>query len=561
MPHIRSEKRPGRARSYATPPRPGRGRSRRRRPLTGHVFGTESARGARTDHGRRRHDRLAHRRPGGRAGGARDRRPRRLRARPPREPGLGDGQRQRRDRRGRHPRRGARARADARHRRRLPPGRDPHHAVRGGAAPGARGPRRRHLQRRRGRRAGGRAQARRRLVGLGLRPRRGVPHDARTTTRTPTTRSTARPRSSTRACCAASRPCRTSTTSPCATSTSTAPRMDVHGLYTEVLVRWMERIEAGEPPLIFGDGLQTMDFVYVGDIARANILAANSDADRRGLQRRQRRRDQPARAGRGAAAGDGLRPLGRSTARRAPSTASPAAWPTRRAARERLGFDAEVGLLEGLTRLVSWWRVERELADSRAGEGVADGGPVRPPLADRGRRRRRRRGRRLRLGLAGPARRRLRGRLRRARGRARRGRHDQLHHGAAPRALRVRRRARRRGHRPVAVVHRHGQRRLAVRRDAGLRRHRPADLQPRPGVGRARDHRAHEGDHARAPGRAAGGHGRLPRAGRALRARARRGRRLRHRRALQGPADRLARARWPASRCTRARSSPPARAA
>jgi UDP-glucose 4-epimerase len=38
------------------------------------------------------------------------------------------------------------------------------------------------------------------------------------------------------------------------------PRMDIHGLYTEVLVRWMERITAGEPPLIFGNGKQTMDF-------------------------------------------------------------------------------------------------------------------------------------------------------------------------------------------------------------------------------------------------------------------------------------------------------------
>ena len=32
------------------------------------------------------------------------------------------------------------------------------------------------------------------------------------------------------------------------------PRMDIHGVYTEVLVRWMERIDTGEPPLIFGDG-------------------------------------------------------------------------------------------------------------------------------------------------------------------------------------------------------------------------------------------------------------------------------------------------------------------
>jgi len=55
------------------------------------------------------------------------------------------------------------------------------------------------------------------------------------------------------------------------------PRMDVTGVYTEVLIRWLDAIEAGTPPLIFGDGKQSMDFVYVDDVARANLLAAQSD--------------------------------------------------------------------------------------------------------------------------------------------------------------------------------------------------------------------------------------------------------------------------------------------
>jgi UDP-glucose 4-epimerase len=55
------------------------------------------------------------------------------------------------------------------------------------------------------------------------------------------------------------------------------PRMDVTGAYTEVFIRWLDCAEAGTRPQIHGDGSATMDFVYVGDVARANILALKSD--------------------------------------------------------------------------------------------------------------------------------------------------------------------------------------------------------------------------------------------------------------------------------------------
>jgi UDP-glucose 4-epimerase len=136
------------------------------------------------------------------------------------------------------------------------------------------------------------------------------------------------------------------------------PRMDVHGLYTEVLVRWMERIEAGEPPIVLGDGLQTMDFVYVGDIARANVLAANSELT-----------DDVFNVASGVETS--LLELAEALLQVMDCDLSVVHGPpravngvTRRladtsAARDRLGFEAEVGLLEGLTRLVTWWRGER----------------------------------------------------------------------------------------------------------------------------------------------------------------------------------------------------------
>ncbi len=56
------------------------------------------------------------------------------------------------------------------------------------------------------------------------------------------------------------------------------PRMDYKGAYVSVIMKVLDKIDAGEQPVIFGDGAQAYDFVHVADVARANILSMKSDA-------------------------------------------------------------------------------------------------------------------------------------------------------------------------------------------------------------------------------------------------------------------------------------------
>ena len=149
------------------------------------------------------------------------------------------------------------------------------------------------------------------------------------------------------------------------------PRMDVHGLYTEVLVRWMERIADGKPPLIFGDGQQTMDFVFTADIARANLLAAGSDV-RDGVYNVASGREtsllQLAEALLRAMDSDlsvehGPERAVNGVARRLADTTSAAV---------DLGFSATTELEAGLRELVEWWRpLREEIAGGRQKEVLA----------------------------------------------------------------------------------------------------------------------------------------------------------------------------------------------
>jgi UDP-glucose 4-epimerase len=138
------------------------------------------------------------------------------------------------------------------------------------------------------------------------------------------------------------------------------PRMDVHGKYTEVLIRWMERIENGIPPLILGDGKTTMDFINVADIARANVLGLASDVS-----------DEIFNVGSGVEtslqdlAAALLKVMGREDLQPEYGPENKVNPVSRRLAdvskaERMLGFRAGLDLEQGLEDLVQWWRANKD---------------------------------------------------------------------------------------------------------------------------------------------------------------------------------------------------------
>lgn len=145
------------------------------------------------------------------------------------------------------------------------------------------------------------------------------------------------------------------------------PRMDAFGVYTEVMIRWMERLADGKPCLILGDGSQTMDFVFVGDVARANTIAARSSITDDCIN---------------IASGieTSLTELAETLGRVMGVSLPPEYGPVRKAtpvwrrladvskAQRRLGFRTQVSLEEGLRQLVEWWIATR----ASGGEMIAE---------------------------------------------------------------------------------------------------------------------------------------------------------------------------------------------
>jgi len=135
------------------------------------------------------------------------------------------------------------------------------------------------------------------------------------------------------------------------------PRMDAFGVYTEVMIRWMERLSAGQPCLIMGDGTQTMDFVFVEDVARANLLATKSPVT-----------DDVINIASGTETS--LRELADALSRVMGVNLPPVYGPARKVnpvarrladvtkAERVLGFKAQYSIEDGLRKLVDWWARE-----------------------------------------------------------------------------------------------------------------------------------------------------------------------------------------------------------
>jgi UDP-glucose 4-epimerase len=132
------------------------------------------------------------------------------------------------------------------------------------------------------------------------------------------------------------------------------PRHDHAANGTQIVPRWLNLLERGEPPVIFGDGQQTMDFVYVGDVARANLLAATCDAGEgafnvaSGIETSANELAETLVS----LIGSSLRPIHRGT--------DPAhvrrRWASTGRAAEVLGFRAETSLSAGLQQTIAWRR-------------------------------------------------------------------------------------------------------------------------------------------------------------------------------------------------------------
>lgn len=141
------------------------------------------------------------------------------------------------------------------------------------------------------------------------------------------------------------------------------PRQDYKGAYIAVIMKILDRLDQGEPPTVYGDGSQAYDFVYVGDCANANVFAMKADTvdafynvgtgTRTSIKELAELLLQLT----GSNLGIHYEPEGQTFVKN--RIGDP------RKAREEIGFVAEVGLEDGLRRLIEWRNRHRSEVDAR----------------------------------------------------------------------------------------------------------------------------------------------------------------------------------------------------
>ncbi len=136
------------------------------------------------------------------------------------------------------------------------------------------------------------------------------------------------------------------------------PRQDYRGAYTSVAMKVLDRLDQGLPPVIYGDGSQAYDFVYVGDCAEANVRAMQADVTDAfynvgtGVKTTIKELAELLIELSGVPVAVQYEPAGTTFVKN--RVGCP------RKAQQELGFTAQVPLREGLQRLIEWRRKDQQ---------------------------------------------------------------------------------------------------------------------------------------------------------------------------------------------------------
>ena len=149
------------------------------------------------------------------------------------------------------------------------------------------------------------------------------------------------------------------------------PRQDYRGTYVAVMMKILDNIDKRVSPVVYGDGSQSYDFIYVGDTARANVCALKSDVPfgfynvGRGIKNSVKELTELILKITGSDLPIQYEPAGQTF------VTNRVGDPT--AAEKDLGFTWSVDLENGLRRLIEWRRSHiREVEKRREQAGIKD---------------------------------------------------------------------------------------------------------------------------------------------------------------------------------------------